>query len=162
MVPSVKQILTGAALASCMGCASLEGLRGLIQPPRFRQDDQRRSELRLLGTSGAAVRLWTKVSNPNGFGLTLGTLRGTLYLEGSRAATADFPLGLPLPARGEEVVPLDISISFRDLPGLGQALSRALARQPVGYELEGTIGVEAGALGEQVFGPMKLVSGDLR
>ena len=67
-----------------------------------------------------------------------------------------------LRARGEEVVPLDISVSFRDLPGLSQAVSRALARQPVRYGLEGTIGVEAGGLGEQVFGPMQLLSGELR
>ena len=161
MVRCLRAVLPVVALVS-FGCASLEGLRALIQPPRFRQDDERRSELRLVGTSGAAVRIWTKVSNPNGFGLTLGTLRGTLFLEGGRAATADFPLGLPLAARGEEVVPLDISVSFRDLPGLGQALSRAIARQPVRYGLEGTIGVEAGGLGEQVFGPMQFLSGELR
>lgn len=145
-----------------VGCASLEGLRGLVQPPRFQQDDQRRSEIRLVGTSGAAVRIWTKVKNPNSFGLTLGTLRGTLFLEGARAATADFPLGLPLRAHGEDVVPLDISVSFRDLPGLGQAVTRALSRQPVQYELEGTIGVNAGGFGEQVFGSMELLRGELR
>jgi hypothetical protein len=161
MVRSLKAVLPLAALVS-MGCASLDGLRAFIQPPRFRQDDQRRSELRLVGTSGAAVRIWTKVSNPNGFGLNLGTLRGTLYLEGGRAATADFPLGLPLPARGEEVVPLDVSVSFRDLPGLGEAVARALARQPVRYGLEGTIGVSAGGFGEQVLGPMQFLSGELR
>jgi LEA14-like dessication related protein len=144
------------------GCATLEGLRSFIQPPRFEQDRQQRSEIRLAGTSGASVRIWTRVTNPNSFGLTLGTLRGTLFLEGARAATADFPLGLPLRAQGEAVVPLDVSIDFRDLPGLGQALSRALARQPVQYDLEGTIGVSAGALGEQVLGPMKFLRGELR
>jgi hypothetical protein len=161
MVRCVRAVLPFVALISA-GCASLEGLRAFIQPPRFQQDDQRRSELRLVGTSGASVRIWTKVSNPNSFGLTLGTLRGTLFLEGGRAATADFPLGLPLRARGEDVVPLDVSISFRDLPGLGEALSRALAHQPVRYELEGTIGVEAGGFGEQVLGPMQFLSGELR
>lgn len=145
-----------------VGCESLGGLRAFVQPPRFQQDDQRRSEIRLVGTSGAAVRIWTKVSNPNGFGLTLGTLRGTLFLEGARAATADFPLGLPLRAHGEDVVPLDVSVSFRDLPGLSQAVTRALARQPVQYELEGTIGVDAGGFGEQVFGPMEFLRGELR
>ena len=161
MVRCVRAVVPFVALISA-GCASLEGLRAFIQPPRFQQDDQRRSELRLVGTSGASVRIWTKVSNPNSFGLTLGTLRGTLFLEGGRAATADFPLGLPLRARGEDVVPLDVSISFRDLPGLGEALSRALAHQPVRYELEGTIGVEAGGFGEQVLGPMQFLSGELR
>lgn len=102
------------------------------------------------------------MSNPNGFGLTLGTLRGTLHLEGSRAATVDFPLGLPLQPRGEAEVPIDILVSFQDLPGLGQTLARAISRQPIEYELEGTIGVNAGAFGEPVFGPMTLLRGELR
>jgi LEA14-like dessication related protein len=144
------------------GCAALEGLRAFVQPPRFEQDDQQRSQIRLTGTSGAAVRIWTRVSNPNNFGLTLGTLRGTLHLEGSRAATVDFPFGLPLPANGEEVVPIDVSVNFRDIPGLRQAIARAIARQPIDYELEGTIGVSAGRFGEQTFGPMTFLRGELR
>jgi LEA14-like dessication related protein len=144
------------------GCAALEGLRAFIQPPRFEQDNQQRSEIRLSGTSGAAVRIWTRVSNPNAFGLTLGTLSGTLHLEGTRAAIVDFPFGLPLQAHGEEVVPIDISVNFRDLPGLGQAISRAIARQPIEYELEGTIGVSAGSFGEQTLGPMTFLRGELR
>ncbi len=156
------------AVLLSVGCASLEGLRAFIQPPQFDEAEGRQSEIRLTGPSqtspsgGAAVRLWTKVSNPNGFGLTLGTLRGTLHLEGSRAATVDFPLGLPLQPRGEAEVPIDILVSFQDLPGLGQALSRAISRQPIEFELEGTIGVSAGAFGEPVFGPMTLLRGELR
>jgi LEA14-like dessication related protein len=145
-----------------VGCAALEGLRAFVQPPRFEQDDQQRSEIRLNGTSGAAVRIWTRVSNPNAFGLTLGTLRGTLNLEGSRAATVDFPFGLPLRAHGEDVVPIDISVNFRDIPGLSQAISRAISRQPIEFELEGTIGVSAGQFGEQTLGPMTFLRGELR
>src|SRR5215203_7527214 len=88
---------------AAQACASLEGLRALVQPPSFRQGEQP-AEVRLVGPSanrpfgGATVRLWTDVSNPNPFGFTLGTLDGTLFLEGSRAAAA-FPLGLPLGAQ---------------------------------------------------------------
>ena len=144
------------------GCATLEGLRAFIQPPRFEQASENRSEIRLQGTTGAAVRIWTRVSNPNSFGLTLGTLRGTLHLEGSRAATVDFPLGLPLPAQGAELVPIDISVDFRDLRGLGQTIARAVTRQPIEFELEGTIGVSAGRFGEQTIGPMTWLRGELR
>ena len=149
-------------------CASLEGLRSLVHAPRFEQADGQRSEIRLTGPGGtsapgsASVRLWTKVTNPNGFGLTLGTLRGTLHLEGSRAATVDFPLGLPLQARSDAELPIDIVVDFRDVPGLGSAVSRVLARQPIGFELEGTVSVEAGAFGEPVFGPMTILRGELR
>ena len=147
---------------SSTGCSTLEGLRALVQPPHFEQDDQQPSQIRLNGTTGATVRLWTRVSNPNAFALTLGTLRGTLHLEGSRAATVDFPFGLPLPARGEEVVPIDISVNFRELQGLGQAITRALSRQPIAYELEGMIGVSAAGFGEQTLGPLTLLRGELR
>src|SRR5688500_11073152 len=84
------------------GCAALEQLRGLVQPPRFEEAEGRPAEIRILPpgsglpVGGAGVRLWAKVTNPNSFGFTLGTLRGTLFLEESRSATADFPIGLPL------------------------------------------------------------------
>ena len=154
------------ALASA--CAGLGGLGQIVQPPRFEQADGRRSEIRLSGPGsgstpgGATVRLWTTVTNPNSFGLTLGTLRGTLHLEGSRAASIDFPLGLPLEPRDEAEVPIDIVVDFPDLPGLGGVITRAVTRQPIEYELEGTIGVSAGALGEPVFGPMTILRGELR
>jgi len=38
---------------------------------------------------------------------------------------------------------------------------RAARREPVEYRLDGTIGVDAGKLGQPVFGPMTLVRGDL-
>jgi hypothetical protein len=150
-----------------VGCASLEGLRAFVQPPRFEQTPDQRSEIRLTGLRGgqsgsATVRLWTTVTNPNRFGFTLGTLRGTLHLEGARAATIDFPIGLPLQANETADVPIDIVVDFRDLPGLGQTITRAIARQPIEYELEGTIGVSAGRFGEPVFGPMTIVRGELR
>ena len=139
---------------------SLNNLGALIQPPRFEQVPDQPAEVRLQGLSGAGVRLWTRVTNPNPFGLRLGTLKGTLYLEDSRAADADFPLGLSLASGGDSVIPIDISISFSDLPRLGGVAQRLLARQAVPYRLEGTVGVDAGPLGQPVFGPMTLIRGE--
>ncbi len=152
----------------CPACATLEGLRGLVQPPTFQQARDQPAEVTLQGPSasrpfgGAIVRLWAEVGNPNPFGLTVGTLDGTLFLEGTRAASAAFPLGLPLGAGQQSVVPLELAISFSDLPGLADVVRRAARREPVGYRLEGTIGVDAGRLGQPVFGPMTLVRGELR
>lgn len=149
-------------------CAELGGLGALVQPPRFEQDDAQPAELRLAGPSltrplgGATVRIWARVTNPNAFGFTLGTLKGNLFLEGSRAADVDFPLGLPLTARQETVIPLELSINFSDLPGLADVIRRAAAGDPIGYRLDGTIGVDAGRLGQPVFGPMTMLRGDLR
>src|SRR5512134_285485 len=62
------------------GCAALDQLKGVVQPPHFSQSDERPAELRVLGPTagmpvgGVGVRLWAKVSNPNPFGFTLGTL----------------------------------------------------------------------------------------
>ena len=154
--------------ASQSGCAALEGLRAIVQPPTFSEVEGQPAELRLLGPSrdtpvgGAAIRIWTRVQNPNGFGLTLSSLEGTLFLEGSRAADADFPLGLPLQARGDEVIPLDLRVSFADIPGLANAIRNAVTGRPLAYRLNGTVGVDAGRLGTPRFGPMNLLSGEIR
>lgn len=159
---ALQAAVLAAVVSSVPACATLQHLQSFIQPPRFEQDDQSRSEIRLRGLSGAAVRIWTRVSNPNGFGVTLGALQGTLHLEGSRAATVDFPFGLPLQPHSEEIVPIDISVDFRDVPGLGQAIARAVAREPIEFEIEGTIGISAGPLGTRTLGPMTWLRGELR
>jgi hypothetical protein len=151
-----------------LGCATLQQLSALVQAPRFEQAPDRDPEIRLVGPGsgmpigGAAVRLWTKVTNPNAFSLTLGTLKGTLFLEDSRAADADFPLGLPLNGGGETIVPIELSISFASIPGLADTIRRAINRQPVPYRLDGTVGVDAGRLGQPIFGPMTLLRGEIR
>jgi hypothetical protein len=155
-------------LACATACAALDQLRALVQPPRFEEAEGQRAEIRLVGPGpgrplgGAAVRIWTKVTNPNSFGVTLGTLSGTLFLEGNRAATADFPLGLPLTAGQDNVIPIDLTVSFSDLPALADTLRRAARDETIPYALDGTIGVDAGRLGQPVFGPMTLLRGDLR
>jgi hypothetical protein len=161
-------ILMIVGTLSGAGCASLGGLSSIIQPPRFEQAEGQPAQLRILGPSrsmpvgGAGVRLWLKVTNPNAFGFTLSTINAALSLEGSRAADADFPLGLPLSARQESIIPLDLSVSFADLPGLASALRRLAVGGSVPYELEGTVGVDAGRLGTPTFGPMLLTRGEMR
>ena len=150
------------AVVLLQGCAgALGNLGGLVQPPRFQQVPGRQAEIRVLGLEGAGVRLWTRVTNPNPFGVRLGTLKGTLFLEDSRAADADFPLGLDLGGGADTELPIDISVSFRDLPGLGNVARKVMARQAVPYRLEGTIGVDAGRIGrDMLFGPMTLLRGE--
>lgn len=160
-------LLFCASAATGSSCASLDQLKGIVQPPRFAQSDERPAELRLLGPSsdmpvgGIGVRLWAKVANPNPFGFTLGTLKGTLFLEGARGASADFPLGLPLQAGEETEVPLDLMVSFSDLPALARIFRDRAQERPVEYRLDGTVGVDAGRLGQPVFGPMTLMNGAL-
>ena len=164
-IPAALVLVTALCTA---GCASLGGLARVIQPPRFEQADGQLAELRIVGPSrtmpvgGAAVRIWMKVTNPNAFGFTLSTVNATLALDGARAADGDFPLGLALAAREESVVPLDLSISFADLPGLARALRALAVGGRVGYELNGTVGVDAGRLGTPTFGPMLLTRGEMR
>ena len=156
---------------SCLAlnaCASLEGLKALVQPPRFSQAPDHPSEIRLASVDptrplgGATVRLWTTVENPNPFGFTLSALDVTLFLEDIQAAETSFPLGLPLQARGSETIPIDISISFSDIPRLAVPLRQAARGQAIGYRLEGTVGIDAGRLGQPSFGPMTLLTGTLR
>jgi hypothetical protein len=149
-------------------CGQLGALAQFVQPPQFEQADDQPAEIRLIGPSGsmpaggAGVRVWLEVTNPNAFGFTLSTLSATLDLEGSHAATGDFPLGLPLAARQRSVVPLDLSVSFADLPGLSGALRQIAIGGAVDYDLEGTVGIDAGAFGRPTFGPMRMASGELR
>ena len=162
-----QRSVTIGAIACLSACASLGQLGRFIQPLRFAEAENQPAEIRLAGPGadhplgGAVVRLWTRVSNPNPFGLRLATLRTTLLLDGSRAATGDFPLGLALGPREESVIPLDLSISFSDIPALSRVVRTAAGGQPVGYQLDGTIGIDAGALGQPSFGPMMLFRGEL-
>ena len=166
---SLRTLLTANLVAiSIAGCASLEGLRALIQPPRFEQTENRQSEIRLLPVQsgriagGATVRIWTDVTNPNPFGFTLSTVQATLLLDDIEAADADFPLGLPLQPRQTETIPFDLTVSFANVPRLADVIRQAAAGGGLNYRLEGTIGVDAGRFGQPTFGPLTLVSGDLR
>ena len=165
---SAKRVVPVILAVLLSACGQLGALSKIIQPPQFEQADNQPAEIRLLGPSrsmpagGAGVRIWLEITNPNGFGLTLSTLSATLALEGSRAATGDFPLGLPLAARQQSIVPLDLSISFADLPGLSGVLRQVAIGGAVDYELDGTVGIDAGPFGTPTFGPMRLVTGELR
>lgn len=156
------------AVAAASGCGALAPLGRFVQPPSIQHDDDQAAEIRFLAPSvsnpagGAGVTLWLQITNPNPFGFTLSTLQTTLLLEGSRAAVGDFPLGLPLAAGQTTTVPLDLTISFADIPGLAGAVRQAAAGQPIGYELEGTVAIDAGRFGQPTFGPMRFARGELR
>jgi hypothetical protein len=164
------RILLAATLlaVALTGCATLEGLRAIIQPPRFEQSTDRQSEIRLLPVQagrvagGATVRIWTDVTNPNPFGFTLSTVEATLLLDDVDAADADFPLGLPLLPRQTETIPFDLTVSFANVPRLANLIRQAASGGGLGYRLEGTVGVDAGRFGQPMFGPLTLLSGDLR
>jgi len=166
-----NRMLRAAAAAMIMSfvlvaCASLGAL---VQPPIFSTSDaQQPAELRVLGPStsrpmgGASLRIWARVENPNAFGLTLAALSGNLFLEGTRAADVNFPLGLPLPAGRDTIIPLDITISFADLPGLVDVGRRIVTQNRVAYRLDGTVKVDAAPFGEPSFGPQTWLRGETR
>jgi hypothetical protein len=141
---------------------------GSFNRPGFRQADDRGNEVRLTGPSatsllgGATVRIWTTVTNPNPFGFTVSTINGELYVDDRRAAEGDFPLGLALRPDEESTIPIDFTIRFQDIPGLATAIRQAASGGSVPYRLDGTIGVEAGRLGNPTFGPLTLLTGELR
>lgn len=146
------------------GCAGL-GLGSLIQPPTFQSADDRGSHYRLLAPSsdmpvgGVSLRIWTRVTNPNSFGVDLAGLTGALFLDDSRAATIDLPMGLPLPAARDTVIPVDLNVDLSDVPRLARVLGNAVGGGTVDYRVEGTIGVSSSTLGYHEFGPATIVSG---
>ena len=74
----------------------------------------------------------------------------------------DLPLGLHLVSGEAQVIPLNISVGFENVPRLARVLADAGGGSPLGYRLEGTIGVDAGRLGQPTFGPLTLLEGDVR
>ena len=166
MKPSRLGVILVLSLTG-FSCATFGSLANVVRPPQFEQDSEQPAEIRLVGPGlgrplgGAAVRVYMRVTNPNPFGFRLTRLTTDLELEGRQAATGDFPLGLPLGAREESTVPIDLSISFADIPSLANVIQRAATGDEVGYELSGTVGIDAGSLGTPVFGPMTLVEGEL-
>ena len=155
------------ALLLSPACGNFD-LQHVIQPPRFEQAPNQPAELRLLGPGagsplgGAGVRIWLQVTNPNPFGFTLSTVKTDLSLEGNHAASGEFPLGLPLMAGQQTIVPLDLSISFADVPALSRTVGRLAVGGTAAYELDGTVGIDAGRLGTPTFGPMRLTTGQLQ
>lgn len=147
------------------GCAALQNA---IQAPEFTMAQGRSSEIRLLGPSigrplgGAEVRVWARVRNPNAFGFTLTRLAGNVFLSNEPAADVDLPLGLPLAAAGDTVIPIDVAISFADIPDLADEIAGAFAGQSLDYALRGTLAVDAGPFGEPSFGPSTWLSGEVR
>lgn len=160
--------LGGATLVVVLttACVGLWRFLG-VEAPRFEMDSERESVLSLDPASVltarpvATVRIWTRVTNPNNFNLTLSRLSGNLLLEGSEMAEIDLPLGLPLVAQRDTVIPLEIRFGLPALSALG-ALGEALLRgRAVSYRLDGTLGVDAGALGEPTFGPRTWLQGQV-
>jgi hypothetical protein len=163
-----RRALVVPLLALLAGCSSLGALSQVLQAPRFAVARGQQAQIQLVGPStsrplgGVSVRLWAEVTNPNPIGVVLSTLQGTLALQGTRAADVSFPLGVPLAASQDTVIPLDIAVSFADLPGLANILPRAITGGAVAYQLDGTVGVDAGVLGRPSFGPMTLLQGNIQ
>jgi len=164
MKRSMRPVAPLALVAALGACATL----GAILPLRFSEAEGRDSELRLLGPSssrpigGAALRLWARVENPNAIGVTLTAIEGDLLISDAEAIAVDFPLGLPLVAMQDTIIPLDVSIGFDDLPRLAGIARDAITGRPLPYRLDGRFGVAAGALGDVRFGPLTILRGEFR
>jgi len=163
-----RVVLLLTVLATNLSCAGgLGNLQHIIRPPRLEQAPNQPAELRLLGPTarnplgGAGVRVWLQVTNPNPFGFMLSSIDADLSVEGNRAATGNFPLGLPLTAGQTSVVPLDLSISFADVPALSRTLRRLASGGTAPYQMDGTVGIDAGRFGTPTFGPMRLITGEV-
>lgn len=166
MRPTTSRLVvsTLAALTLTAGCAGLQRLLD-IQPPLIEVAADRESVLTLDATSVltgrplANVRIWARVRNPNTFGFTLTRLRGDIFLEEREMADVDLPLGLPLAAAADTVIPIDVSFGLPSLSSLGALGEALLRRSAVAYRLDGTVGVDAGSLGEPTFGPRTWLRG---
>lgn len=168
--PRGREAARIAALLLALGaaaCATLGQLLG-VQEPQFAVAPGRTSTLRLGSPSithprgTATMRVWAQVTNPNAFGLTLSTLDGMLALEGKDLIEVSLPLGLPMLAAADTVIPLDLTFGFESLSALGKVATTVLTRDALDYELKGKLGVRAGPLGEPTFGPRTWLRGSVQ
>lgn len=158
--------LAGLAVVSMMitSCATLGQM---VRAPIFELAQSQNSSIRLLGPSigrplgGAEIEVWARVENPNPVGFTLSRLAGTVLLGNDRAADIDLPLGLPLEAAADTVIPLHLTLSFADVPDLADRIQDAFRRGSIDYALHGTVAVDAGALGQPTFGPQTWLEGNV-
>jgi hypothetical protein len=154
------------AFLLCSACGNFN-LQQIVQPPRFQEAPNQPAELRIFGPTttsplgGAGIRVWLQVTNPNPWGFRVSTLKTDLSLEGNHAASGEFPLGLPLSAGQQSVVPLDLTISFADVPSLSPTIGRLAVGATAAFQLDGTVGIDAGRFGTPTFGPMMLATGQL-
>lgn len=164
----MRRIAVTLACAGLVGSCAGMGLESLIRPPSFESVDGRGSEIRVARPDatrplgGAVVRVWTRVRNPNPFGIDIAGLTGDLYLDDALAADVDLPLGLPLLASGDTVIPVDIAVDFADIPRIAEVVRDALGGGSLPYRVEGTVGVESETLGYHEFGPGTVMRGTAR
>lgn len=157
---------TAVAALSLFGASACATLKELIQPLQFSSAPGQQAEVRLFGPSaqrplgGIGVRMWARVQNPNPLGVNLTRITGNLFLSNNQAGSVDLPLGLALQANGETTFPVDVSISFSDIPGLANVLRSALTGSAIPYRLDGRFAVDAGSLGTFDFGPQTLLRGN--
>ncbi len=157
-----------AALAGGLWACSSLGLGQVVQAPRISAAGTQQAQMQLVGPTlnnpygGARIRLFARIENPNPFGLTLASLGGRLFLQQQEAALVDLPMGLPLLGQQDTIVPIDLTIGFDDLPNLADVVRRAVGGGSLDYRLDGSVGVDAGALGTPSFGPMTLMEGKVR
>jgi hypothetical protein len=160
------ELLPVLLLLGAAGCAGLAAL-GIV-PLRISEPAGKSAELRLLGPAldrplgGAAIRLWARVENPNTIGVTLTQVTGDLHIEDAEAIAVNFPLGLPMTANQDTIIPLDVTLKFDNLPRLARLARAAVSGGALPYRVDGSFGVDAGRLGTPRFGPMTLLQGELR
>ena len=152
-----------AVIALACACATLQQL---LQPLQFSTAPGHQAELRLLGPGtghplgGVGVRLWAHVLNPNPVGVNLTAITGNLFLADNQAGSVNLPLGLPLLAQRDTIFPVDVNVSFADVPRVAGVLTRAISGSAIPYRLDGRFSVGAGTLGSFDFGPQTLLQGN--
>lgn len=122
-----RALAVGSLMATALGTGACWGLARVlgVEAPRLETAPERESVLTLdaasllTGRPRATLRIWTRITNPNDFALTLSTLRGSVFLEDNEMAEVDLPLGLPLLAARDTVIPIDVGFGMPALSSLG-------------------------------------------
>ena len=121
-------LVLGAGLAAA-GCSKPE-------PPTL---TPKKGTIRAVGPAGVTLRLEFDAYNPNGFALSVQSVKAKATFDDSiRLQEVTSPTAISLPAKATSPLTADVTVPFDSLPAL---MTLATSKTEVPYVIEGTVAV---------------------
>lgn len=135
--PLRRCLLLLSLVSLTAACAAQSLMRGELAPPKV---ELQGVTLQPPTRDGWPLALTLRLDNPNAQAISISGYDYEVWLEGRQVLTGRSREGVTLPALGQTVVKVPVLVQWGALP---QVLPAILARQSLGYEVAGGVGVPA-------------------